>query len=134
MKKLLYFFLFATLLGCGVASNLQSSAKGSGWYPVNMKPSQVETDGSVFYSQKLDETEYIEVYYDSSLYEDGAYYYNQLMASYGWTPSGGGIMIASAYASKPSYSALHISVKRGVAIYMYPDTEYRVFRVARRLY
>ena len=133
MKKLLYFFLFATLLGCGVASNLQSSAKGSGWYPVNMKPSQVETDGSVFYSQKVDDTEYIEVYYDSSLYVDGTYYYNQLMASYGWSRSGN-IMTASAYASRPRYAALHISVKRGVAIYMYPDAEFRVFRVARRLY
>ena len=81
MKKILYLFLFTTLLGCGVASNLQSSSKGNGWYPVNMKPSQVETDGSVFYSQKLDDSEYIEVYYDTSLYEDGAYYYNQLMAS-----------------------------------------------------
>ena len=133
MKKILYFFLFATLLGCGVASNLQSSAKGSGWYPVNMKPSQVKTDGSVFYSQKVDDTEYIEVYYDSSLYVDGTYYYNQLYSSYGWSRSGN-IQTASAYASRPSYATLHISVKRGVAIYLYPDGEFRVFRVARKLY
>ena len=133
MKKILYLFLFATLLGCGVASNLKSSAKGSGWYPVNMKPSQVISDGTVFYSQKVDDTEYIEVYYDSDLAVDGTYYYNQLMASYGWSRSGN-MMTASQYASRPRYAALHISIKRGVAIYMYPEAEFRVFKVRRRLY
>ena len=135
MKKLilLLFIPLLTFMSCGVASSLQGSATSSNWYPVNMKPSQVISDGTVFYSQKVDDTEYIEVYYDSDLAVDGTYYYNQLMASYGWSRSGN-MMTASQYASRPRYAALHISIKRGVAIYMYPEAEFRVFKVRRRLY
>ena len=132
MKKILYFFLLALFLACGSASTLLKSATTSNWYGVELRPSQVLTNGDNFYTRPLNnkENEYITVFYDTSLYQDGTYYYNQLWASYGWNRNGD-ILTASQYAVKPNNSTLHISVKRGVAIYIYPDGEFRVFRVLR---
>ena len=40
-------------------------------------------------------------------------------------------MTASAYASSPRSSALHISVKRGVAVYLSPDNKYSIYKVVK---
>ena len=92
-----------------------------------MRPSQISLSGDGFYANELNDNEFIEVYRDISLVIDGAYYYNQLLASYGWTPTNGGRIVASQYSTLPSRSKLHISVKRGVAIYIYPDEGYDIF-------
>ena len=129
MKKLLTLLIIATFLSCGVAGSLQGSATSYAWYPVEMRPSQIKYNGDYFYTKKINSTEYIAVYYDESLIEDGRYYNNKLWESYGWTI--GDKMTASAYASKPRLSALHISVKRGVAVYLNPASEFSVYRVVR---
>lgn len=132
MKKQIIIFLIPllTFLSCYAASSLSGSLTSSFFYPVNMRPSQVKSNGSVFYTQKMNDSEYIEVYYDSDLSTDATYYYNQLMASYGWTRNGNSFS-APVGNERPSYGTLHISVKRGVAVYMYPEGEFRVFKVKR---
>lgn len=136
MKKYLLLLLFIpfafTLNGCGSAASIQGSATSGNWYAVEMRPSQVTYNGDVIYSKKLNESEYIEVYYDESLESDDRYYSNKLWESYGWTI--GDKMTASAYAGKPRSSALHISVKRGVAIYMNPASEFSIFKVVKKRY
>lgn len=93
-----------------------------------MKPSQVNDGGAVFYSQTLKNGEIVSVYYDDALIEDGNYYRNQLWESFGWTVGTYSQATASAYASKPSNSSLYISVKRGVALYIYPDGKFQVYK------
>jgi hypothetical protein len=131
MKKLilLLFIPLLTFLGCGVAGSLQGSANSSNWYPVEMRPSQIKYNGDYFYTKKINKTEYIVVYYDESLDADDRYYNNKLWESYGWTI--GDKMTASQYASSPRSSTLHISVKRGVAVYLNPESQFAVFRVVR---
>jgi len=134
MKKLLLLLVPIALIlnSCGSASSIQGSAQSGNWYAVEMKPSQITYNGSVIYSKKLNENQYIEVYYDESLESDDRYYSNKLWESYGWTI--GDKMTASAYAGKPRSSALHISVKRGVAIYMNPASEFSIFKVVKKSY
>ena len=131
MKKLilLLFIPLVSFLGCGAAGSLQGSAMSSAWYPVEMRPSQIKYNGDYFYTKKIKDDEYIAVYYDESLDADGRYYNNKLWESYGWTM--GDKMTASAYASSPRSSALHISVKRGVAVYLSPDNKYSIYKVVK---
>tara|TARA_B100001939_G_scaffold321580_1_gene311300 strand:- start:4080 stop:4487 length:408 start_codon:yes stop_codon:yes gene_type:complete len=135
MKRLLYFFLFATLLGCGVASSLQGSSISNNWYPVDMKPSEYKIDGSIIYTSKLNNAnnEYVEVYYDSSLQKDATYYYNELWSSYGWSRHGDDFSCTGC-SSNPKVSTLHISVKRGVAIYLDETGKFSLFRVEKKQY
>ena len=109
MKKLLLLLIIITLNSCGSASRLQGSATSNNWYAVEMKPSQITYNGNTIYSKRLNDNEYIIVYYDESLEDDARYYQNKLWESYGWTI--GDKMTASAYASKPRVSTLHISIK-----------------------
>lgn len=127
MKKLLLLLFIPLLSGCGAALSIKQTVNGNGWYPVSMRPSQISLNGDAIYANELNDNEFIEVYFDDSLVIDGAYYYNQLLASYGWTPTGGGKIVASQYSTLPSFSTLHISIKRGVAIYIYPDEGYDIF-------
>ena len=131
MKKLLLLLFIPLLSGCGAALSIKQTVNGNSWYPVSMRPSQISLSGDVFYANELNDNELIEVYFDDSLVIDGAYYYNQLLASYGWTPTTGGEIVASQYSTLPSRSTLHISVKRGVAIYLYPDGFYGIFGLRR---
>ena len=129
MKKLLFILFILILSGCGTALSIKQTVNGNSWYPVSMRPSQLSTNGDVFYTRKYDDNEYVEVYFDDALLIDAAFYYNQLLASYGWTPTSGGQIIASQYSTLPNRSTLHISIKRGVGIYIYPDEGYDIFRI-----
>lgn len=129
LKKLLLLILIPLLSGCGTAISIKQTVNGNAWYPVNMRPSQISLNGYTFFTKEINDNEFIEVYFDDELLVDAAYYYNQLLASYGWTPVGGGKIVASQYSTLPSQSTLHISIKRGVAIYLYPDEGYDVFGI-----
>ena len=133
MKKLvlLLFISILTFSSCGSSSSLKGSANTWNWYGVGMRPSQLSSDGSVFYRAQVDDEEYIEVYFDKSLSTDATYYYNQLWQQYGWSRNGD-TWSASQYANRPNSAVLHISVKRGVAVYIYPESKFRVFRVVRK--
>ena len=129
LKNLSLILLFPLLTSCASAFSLKETVNGNAWYAVSMKPSQISLDGSIIYSNQLSENEFIEVYYNHALDVDGYYYYNQLYKSYGWTPTSGGEFIGSQYSAIPSRSTLHISIKRGVAIYLYPDDQFTVFGI-----
>ena len=129
LKNLSLILLFPLLTSCATAFNINQTVNGDSWYPVNLRPSQITLDGSKIYSNQLSENEFIEVYYDDLLAVDGAYYYNQLYASSGWIRVSGEEFIASQYATAPSRSTLYISIKRGVAIYLYPDDGFSVFMI-----
>ena len=129
LKNLSLILLIPLLTGCAAAFSINETVNGNSWYPVSMKPSQISLDGRIIYSNQLSDNEFIEVYYDDALVVDGAYYYNQLYESYGWTPASGGEFIGSQYSVIPNRSTLHISIKRGVAIYLYPDDQFSVFGI-----
>lgn len=134
MKKILILFSLFFIISCGVTYNLQNTVNNYTWFAVDMKPSQVTDGGAVFYSQTLKSGEIVSVYYDDALYEDANYYRNQLWESYGWTVGTNSQATASAYASKPSNSTLYISVKRGVALYIYPDGQFQIYKARIREY
>ena len=129
LKNLSLILLFPLLTSCAAAFNINQTVNGDSWYPVNLRPSQITLDGSKIYSNQISENGFIEVYYDDALDVDGEYYYNQLYESYGWTSASGGEFIGSSYSAIPSRSTLHISIKRGVAIYLYPDARFSVFGI-----
>ena len=133
MKKLilLLFIPLLMFLGCGSASSLLGSTTSNNWYAVEMRPSQITYSGDVIYRKDLNKNEYIIVYYDDALEDDARYYNNKLWESYGWTI--GDKMTASAYAGRPCNSCLHISIKRGVAVYKNPKSEFSVFRVVKKM-
>ena len=132
MKKLILLLSIPllTFLGCASAFNLESTVNSKQWYPVELRPSQIKYNGDYFYTKKLYNDEYVAVYYDESITEDAEFYNNKLWESYGWT-MGAETMTASAYASSPKSSTLHINVKSGVAVYLSPDTKFSVYRVIR---
>ena len=133
MKKLLLLSIpLFTLISCGAAYNIQSTVNSNQWYAVEMRPSQIKYNGLVFYKKQLNDKEYIAVFYDESLSDDGRYYNNKLWESYGWTM--GDKMTASAYASKPRASTLHINLKSGVAVYINPAIKFSVFRATKNSY
>tara|TARA_B110000003_G_scaffold238722_1_gene244454 strand:+ start:224 stop:631 length:408 start_codon:yes stop_codon:yes gene_type:complete len=131
MKKFILLLVLTSFVSCGSASSIQGSATYNSWYAVEMKPSQITYNGNTIYSKKLNDTYYVIVYYDESLEDDARYYHNKLWESYGWT-IGSDKMTASGYANKPKVSSLHISVKRGVAIYSNPAGEFSIFRVVKK--
>jgi hypothetical protein len=133
MKRLLLLLIpLISLIGCGAASNINSTANSNLWYAVEMRPSQIKYNGEVFYTKELNDKEYIVVFKDSYLDDDARYYQNKLWESYGWTI--GEKMTASAYASRPKIGALHISIKRGVAVYINPNDEFSIYRVSKKNY
>jgi hypothetical protein len=133
MKKILILFSLFFIVSCGVTYNIQGTVNNYTWFPVNMKPSQVDLNGAVFYTADLKNNESVSVYNDDALHQDGNYYRNELWKSYGWTVGTGSRATASAYASAPSNSTLYISIKRGVAIYIYPDGKFQVFKAEKQL-
>ena len=64
MKKFLILFSLFFIISCGVTNNLQKTVNNYTWFAVNMKPSQVNDGGAVFYSQTLKNGEIVSVYYD----------------------------------------------------------------------
>jgi hypothetical protein len=132
MKKLFTFLLLVTFLGCATVGTIQGSANSFSWYPVEMKPSQYKTDGSVIYSSKLNNAnnEFVNVYYDKSLDADATYYYNQLWESFGWSRNGDDFSCRGCSTS-PEVDTLYISVKRGVALYLDETGQYKLYKVAK---
>ena len=128
MKKLFLLFVLVSLSSCGIAMNLDRTAKNMNWFPIDMKPSQVKDSGEVFYTADLKNGESLSIYFDDDVYNDSNYYRNQLWESYGWTVGIDSQATASAYASAPSNSTLYISIKRGVAIYIYPEGTWQIFK------
>ena len=117
-------------MGCATTSNLRTTSTSLKWYPLDMRPSQIKRDGSIFYTTRLNNTEGISIYRDESLNDDETYYYNQLMESFGWTRDGDGFK-GSHEAINPSRGILYVSIRRGVAVYLYPDNTFAVYKVIR---
>jgi hypothetical protein len=131
MRRLLCLIIVVVFIGCGPTSNLRTTSTSLKWHPLDMRPSQIKRDGSIFYTTRLNNTEGISIYRDESLNDDETYYYNQLMESFGWTRDGDGFRASKLEAINPSRGILYISVRRGVAVYLYPDNTFAVYKVIR---
>ena len=128
MKKILYFFLFATFLSCGSFHNAVTDNYGyiSGWRYVEMPPSQVTTSGATFYTIKLSNKSYsVGGYIDDP---DATFYYNALWQDLNWYRNIDGNWSAPYGSHRPKDGYLYFDIKRGVAIYNYTDGS-NAFRV-----
>lgn len=61
MRKLAFLFLLVFVLGCATINNLDKTEKSNRWFSVEMRPSEVIDDGTVFYSVTLKDNENISV-------------------------------------------------------------------------
>ncbi len=131
MKKLLFLLVFITLSSCGTLSTPGINGFGyiKGWAYREMPPSQAVTNGEVIYEGKLSDGRTFSVLDDGTLNKDDRmYYYNALYQDFGWYrdmdgdwESYGGTRIKRGH--------LYINIKRGVAVYFYPELEFYTFKL-----
>tara|TARA_B100001996_G_scaffold76917_1_gene56775 strand:- start:45 stop:479 length:435 start_codon:yes stop_codon:yes gene_type:complete len=128
MKRFILFLLFITLYSCG-SSRVNDYAYVKGWAYKEMPPSQAVTNGEVIYEGKLSNGKIFSVLDDGTLNKDDRmYYYNALYQDFGWYrdmdgdwESYGGTRIKRGH--------LYINIKRGAAVYFYPEKEFYTFKV-----
>ena len=165
MKKLLFLLVFIpiaiTLNSCGSASMIafEKYAYIKYWAYREMPPSQVVTNGEVFYEGKLSDGKTFSIgeYIGEP---DATYYYNTLWQDLGWalvskaspvpiaqteivvnttsdilnisedkTIKEGNQFTAYAGTHRPKVGHIYINLKRGVAVYFYSDKTFDSFRV-----
>ena len=138
MKKILSLLILTTFLGCGSISLYKDYGTVKGWGYKEMPPSQVTTSGATFYTIKLTDKSYsVGGYIDDP---DATFYYNALWQDLGWsrvskTKSDGFInkegdkFTANAGSHRPKAGYLYFHLKRGVAIYFYPEKSWNAYSV-----
>lgn len=125
MKKLFTLLLVTTFLGCSSMYVPKDYGVVKGWGFKEMPPSQVTTNGDTFYTIKLSDKSYsVGGYIDDP---DSTFYYNALMQDFGWTREGD--EFTGYYTTNVKRGYLYFDLKRGVAIYFYPVSNFNVFKV-----
>jgi len=127
MKKLFTFLLLSTFLGCGSLDLYKDYGTVKGWGYKEMPPSQVTTSGDAFYTIKLSDKSYSV----AGLVKDGdgEYYYNSLWQDLGWYKDIDGDWSGAYNVHRPKRGHLYFHLKRGVAIYFYPQKTFNAFKV-----
>ena len=131
MKKVLYYIFIAlltiNLTSCGSVPMSNGYGIIKGWAYKEIPPSQVTTS-DIFYEGKLSngKTFSIGEYIGG---RDSEYYYNSLWQDLGWYRKDDETFSAPAGSHRPLYGRLYFSLKREVAIYLYPKGTYNAFRV-----
>ena len=127
MKRFILFLLFITLYNCSsVRVNNWGYVKG--WAVKEMPPSQIVKNGDSFFDGKLSDGRIFEVFGDETIDSDGKYYYNALYQDLGWYTKGDS-WEADAGTFRPKRGHLYINIKRGVAIYLFPENNFSAFKV-----
>ena len=97
-----------------------------GWGYKEMPPSQVTTSGATFYTIKLSNKSYsVGGYIDDP---DSTFYYNALYQDLGWNKDMDGDW-ESYGGTRVKRGHLYFDLKRGVAIYFYPEKTFNAFKV-----
>ena len=129
MKKLLFLLVFITLCNCASVPMFNDYSYTKGWAHREIPPSQAVRNGEVIFDGKLSDGRSFSISDDGSLNaEDRMYYYNALYQDFGWRTnvegewsSYGGII--------PLKGHIYINLKRGVAVYFYPDDTFYTFKL-----
>jgi len=133
MKKVLYYIFIAlltiNLTSCGSVPMFHNYAYTKGWALKEIPPSQAVRNGDVVLDGKLSDGRTFSVLDDGSLNaDDRMYHYNALYQDFGWNrdmdgdwESYNGIRIKRGY--------IYMNIKRGVAVYFYPEAEFYTFKV-----
>ena len=132
MKKLLLIsalFLLNTFLGCNSMYLPIDYGTIKGWGYKEMPPTQVTTSGFTFHTIKISSNESYSVggYIADP---DATFYYNALYQDLGWNRDTDGNW-ESYDAPRLKRGHLYFDLKRGVAIYFYPDKTFNAFKVTR---
>tara|TARA_Y100000588_G_C13699565_1_gene688034 strand:- start:201 stop:623 length:423 start_codon:yes stop_codon:yes gene_type:complete len=132
MKKVLYYIFIAlltiNLTSCGSVPISNGYGTIKGWAYKEIPPSQVDTSREDFFEGKLSDgrTFSIGEYIGG---RDGEYYYNSFYQDMGWYSKDDDTWSAPAGSYRPLRGRLYFSLKREVAIYLYPKGTYNAFRV-----
>ena len=128
MKKAIILMLLATLASCTYIGP-PSSITSDKWLEVEMRPSVITYDGEIFYATYLSGGR-IGVYYDSTVSEDGSFYYHRLMQDYGWFENTKGGWSANESYKRTRAGYIYINPAKRAAVYFNPSTDkYSAFKV-----
>ena len=132
MKKLillLFIPIAISLTSCGSVPMFNEYAYTKGWAHREMPPSQAVRNGEVVYEGKLSDGKTFSVLDDGSLNaDDRMYHYNALYQDFGWNKDIEGNW-ESYNGTRIKRGYLYINIKRGVAVYFYPEAEFYTFKV-----
>jgi hypothetical protein len=132
MKKYLNIIFIAlltiSLTSCGSVPMTGFDKYGytNGWIYRDIPPSQVVTNGDMFFEDKLSDGRTFSVggYIGDP---DSTYYYNSLWQDLGWYLEKGTWSTYTGH--RPKRGHLYINIKRGVAIYFYAEKKFNAFKV-----
>ena len=131
MKKVVFFLVCSFLVSCG--SLKSTNPNTDRWIERTILPSQVTTNG-IFFKEDIRTDVYNTSFESYSvggyIDEDGTYYYNLLWDSFGWDRiSGEQFEERTPNRKRPKKGSLYVNMKKGVAVYLYPDKGFNAFRV-----
>ena len=133
MKKLIFLLFFIpiaiTLNSCGSVPMFNDYGYIKGWAYREMPPSQIVKNGDSFFEGKLSNGKTYSVFADETIDSDTKYYYNALYQDLGWYSKDEDTWSAPAGSHRPMRGRLYINLKRGVAVYLYPETTFASFKV-----
>ena len=132
MKKLLLLFIPIALIinSCGSFATFNGSSPNSVlWIEQEMLPSQIKTNGDVFFTGTFKDGSTFSVFSDDTIDTDSGYYYNSIMQDFGWAYNGINWQDVSGFARSFTYGALYVNPKKRIAVYIYPQRTYSAFKV-----
>ena len=125
MKKIFCGFAlsFFILTGCRTLDRVDPDK----WHEYELPPSRITLDGETFMESVLaDGTKFL-ILYDAEIDSDSNYYYSLLMQDFGWYWDGNGW--SGINTTRPKRGILYVSIKRQAAVYFYPQTDIKAFKV-----
>ena len=131
MKKFILLLVLTSFVSCGALNSANPNADR--WIERTILPSQVTSayNTGVIFKEYLKTGNY-ESYSVGGVIDDpdSTYYYNLLWDSFGWDRiSEDQFEERTPNRNRPKKSNLYINIKKGVAVYLYPDKGFNAFRV-----
>jgi hypothetical protein len=121
--------LFITVAFSNCVSTFNVTKDSDGWSKHELRPSQIKTDGSVFFGASLVDKTRFGVYYDKTIAGDGDFYYNRLMQDLGWHKNTEGGW-SGEYATRIEYGYIYVNPKKRVGVYFNPKfNKYTAYKV-----
>jgi len=130
MRNLLLLLFIPIAITLNSCSSLGGTTAWSGnWIEKEIKPSQIVKNGDVFAEYKLSNGRTCSVFADATIDSDARFYHTMLWQDFGWTLKNDKTWTAPSSARERKLGHIYINIKRGAAVYYYPDRNYSAFKV-----
>lgn len=126
IRFLMIVFSINLLISCATPFTTATSNR---WVVYELPPSNLKTNGSVFFEGNLSDGTKFSVFFDASIDMDGEHYYAMLMQDWGWSRSGN-TWSAPQGSRNVKRGYIYINPRRGVAVYFYPEKHFSAFKLS----